>query len=56
MGKAIFQCLKDEPVVADANEDTVHTYYTKSGYKSETKWRKVIRLVDSVELEYKDQV
>lgn len=52
-GKEIYKCLKGEPIIQDANEDTVNTYFTKTGYKKEANWQKAILLVQAVEKEYK---
>lgn len=53
MGKKIFECLEGQPIVSDANADTVNSYYSKSGYRTDFSWKQAIRLVDTVADEYK---
>lgn len=53
LGKKIYACLEGEAVVQDANADTVNSYYSKVGYRSDYTWRNAIRLVNAVANEYK---
>ena len=53
MGKKIFECLEGQPIVSDANADTVNSYYSKSGYRTDFSWKQAIHLVDTVADEYK---
>lgn len=48
-GKEIYNCLQGEEIVEDANGETVNTYYSKTGYKSEHNWKQAIKLVEAVE-------
>lgn len=53
MGKEIYNCLQGEDIVEDANAETVNSYFSKTGYKSDAAWKRAIRLVDAVVNEYK---
>lgn len=53
MGRRIFECLDGQPIVSDANADTVNSYYSKSGYRTDFSWKQAIRLVDTVANEIK---
>lgn len=52
LGKKIYYCLEGEAIVNDANADTVNSYYSKTGYKSDYAWKKAIHLVDAVANEF----
>lgn len=58
LGKKIYTCLKDEPLLADVTDgDTVQSYWSKQGYGVNTdfSWKQVIPLLDAVKKEYKNK-
>ena len=54
MGKEIYRCLQGEAIVQDANEETVNSYFSKTGYKTDSNWKHAIRLVEAVAGEYRN--
>ena len=57
LGKKIYLCLKDEPIMADVTDgETIQSYYSKQGYGVNTdySWEHAIKLLDAVKKEYKN--
>lgn len=52
-GQDIHKCLEGEIVVKDVNAETVNSYWSKTGYKTDKNWNRAIKLVEAVEAEYK---
>lgn len=52
LGKEIYSCLSGEDIVQDVGSDTVNTYFTKTGYRSDTNWKRIIRLIDAISETY----
>lgn len=52
LGKEIYLCLEGEDIVQGANEKTVNTYFTKTGYRTDASWKRAIQLIDLVENDY----
>lgn len=56
LGKKIYACLKDEPIMSDVTDDaTIQSYWSKQGYgviTDKNSWAQAIKLVDAVKKEY----
>ena len=48
LGKEIYRCLEGETIVQDANAETVNSYFSKTGYRSESGWQRAVKLVETV--------
>lgn len=58
LGKKIYICLKEEPIMADVTDgETIQTYYSKQGYgvTMDYSWENAIKLLAAVKQEYKDK-
>ena len=52
LGKEIYHCLEGGTIVQDANAETVNSYYSKTGYKTDANWKEAIELLEIVKKEY----
>lgn len=58
LGKKVYICLKEEPIMADVTDgETIQTYYGKQGYgvTMDYSWENAIKLLAAVKQEYKDK-
>ena len=58
LGKKIYSCLREEPIMADVTDsDTIQSYYSKQGYGVTTdhSWELVIKLLAAVKKEYRSK-
>ena len=58
VGKKIYACLKDEPIMSDVTDDTtIQTYWSKQNYgvSADESWKPVLELLASVKKDYKNK-
>ena len=58
VGKKIYACLKDEPIMSDVTDDTtIQTYWSKQNYgvSADESWKPVLGLLAAVKKDYKNK-